>query len=318
MQTILGSGGAIGKELAKALTEYTSEIRLVSRNPEKVNDTDEIFPADLLDPEATDKAVENSEIVYVTVGFEYNLQVWKKCWPRFMSNVITSCIKHNAKLVFFDNMYVYDKNHLDGMTEETPVNPCSQKGKIRAEVEQMLKDKANAGLLKTLIARSADFYGPSIKGSSILTEIVFNPLSEGKKATWLGSSKYKHSFTYTPDAAKATALLGNTPAAYNEIWHLPTASNPYTGKQWVSRIAKAMGKKPRFMVAPKLIIRIMGLFNPLMDEMLEMLYQYDRPYVFISKKIEDRFGIKPTPYEEGIRQIVKKDYSAEKVKSLSS
>ncbi len=318
MQTILGSGGAIGTELAKALTKYTSDIRLVSRNPEKVNATDHLFAADLLDPDATDRAVKNSEIVYVTAGFEYSLEVWKKCWPRLMSNVITSCIKHNSKLVFFDNMYMYDKDHLNGMTEETPVNPCSQKGKVRAEVEKMLKDKANAGLLTALIARAADFYGPSIKGNSLLTETVFKPLSIGKKANWPGSSKYKHSFTYTPDAAKATALLGNTPKAYNEIWHLPTAGNPPTGKEWVEKIARAMEKKPRLQVAPKFVIRVMGLFNPFMEEMTEMMYQYDRDYVFISKKFEERFGFKPTPYEQGIEEIVEKDYSAEKRNSFSA
>lgn len=313
MQTILGSGGAIGTELARALTKYTTDIRLVSRHPEKVNETDELFEADLEDPLATDKAIENSEIVYLTVGLPYSLPVWKKCWPRIMSNVITSCIKHNCKLVFFDNMYIYDKDHLNGMTEETPVNPCSQKGKVRAEIEQMLKDKANAGLVTAMIVRAADFYGPSIKGNSILTEIVFKPLSEGKKATWMGSTKYKHSFTYTPDAAKATALLGNTPEAYNEIWHLPTAPDPFTGKEWIKKIANAMGKKPRYMVAPKFVIRFMGIFNPLMEEMLEMMYQYDRDYVFSSKKFEDRFHIKPTPYEQGIKEIVEKNYSSVKI-----
>ncbi|AVR46059.1 NAD-dependent dehydratase [Christiangramia fulva] len=309
MQTILGSGGAIGTELAKALVNYTTNIRLVSRHPEKVNETDELFEADLEDPQATDKAIKNSEIVYLCVGLPYSLQTWKKSWPRIMSNVITSCIKHNCKLVFFDNMYMYDKDHLNGMTEETPVNPCSQKGKVRAEIEQMLKDKANDGLITAMIVRSADFYGPSIKGSSILTETVFKPLSEGKKANWMGSTKYRHSFTYTPDAGKATALLGNTPDAYNEIWHLPTAPNPFTGKEWIEKIARAMDKKPRYMVAPKFVIRVMGIFNPLMEEMLEMMYQYDRDYVFSSKKFEDRFHIKPTPYEQGIKEIVEKDYS---------
>ena len=42
MQTILGSGGAIGISLAKELMNYTNQIRLVSRNPKKVNETDEL------------------------------------------------------------------------------------------------------------------------------------------------------------------------------------------------------------------------------------------------------------------------------------
>ncbi|HEX7583349.1 MAG TPA: NAD(P)H-binding protein, partial [Prolixibacteraceae bacterium] len=84
MQTILGSGGAIGIELAKALKEFTSEIRLVSRNPKKVNATDELMSADLLNTEDVRKAVKGSSVVYVTIGFPYSVKVWKKSWPKFI------------------------------------------------------------------------------------------------------------------------------------------------------------------------------------------------------------------------------------------
>jgi len=136
MQTILGSGGAIGVELAKALKNYSNEIRLVSRNPQKVNDTDELMSADLLNPAEVRKAVQGSEIVYVTVGFPYNWKVWQESWPKFMRSVIDACKEFNSKLVFFDNIYMYDPDYLNGMTEETPINPSSKKGKIRAQIAQ--------------------------------------------------------------------------------------------------------------------------------------------------------------------------------------
>lgn len=115
MQTILGSGGVIGTELAKALTQYTTDIKLVSRNPEKVNETDILLSADLLHDDKVKKAVEGSSVAYVTVGFPYNLKVWQKSWPKFMESVIAACTEYDCKLVFFDNMYMYDKDHLDGM-----------------------------------------------------------------------------------------------------------------------------------------------------------------------------------------------------------
>lgn len=309
MQTILGSGGAIGTELAKALTQYTSNIRLVSRNPEKVNATDELVSADLLNPAAVQKAVKGSSIVYVTVGFPYSSKVWQESWPKFMENVINACKANNSKLVFFDNIYMYDKDHLNGMTEDTPINPPSKKGKIRAEIAQMIWNQIEAGELTALIARSADFYGPSIKQTSMLTEMVFKKLAPNQKANWLVSVDQRHSFAYTPDAGKATALLGNTDDAYNEVWHLPTASNPYTGKEWIETIAKEMGVSPRYQIAPRLLVRILGLFIPIMKEMVEMLYQYDRTYVFDSSKFEKRFNIVPTSYLEGIKNIIKIDHS---------
>lgn len=309
MQTILGAGGAIGVELARALKDYTNKIRLVSRNPKKVNETDELFKADLLNATEVKNAVKGSSIVYVTVGFPYNYKTWKECWPKFTENVIDACIVNDCKLVFFDNIYMYDPNYLDGMDEETPINPPSKKGKIRAQIADMILSKVKEGKLTALIARSADFYGPGIKNTSMLTETVFNPFSSGKKANWMASLNYKHSFTYTPDAAKATALLGNSEEAYNQVWHLPTAKNPYTGREWIQAIAKEMGVAPKTQTAGKFIVRLLGLFIPLMREMPEMMYQYDRNYVFNSDKFEQQFNFKTTPYPDGIKEIVKSDYS---------
>jgi nucleoside-diphosphate-sugar epimerase len=309
MQTILGAGGAIGVELARALKDYTNDIRLVSRNPKKVNETDELFKADLLNTTEVKKAVKGSSIVYVTVGFPYNYKIWKECWPKFTENVIDACIVNDCKLVFFDNIYMYDPNYLNGMNEETPINPPSKKGKIRAQIADMILSKVKEGKLTALIARSADFYGPGIKNTSMLTETVFNPFHSGKKANWMASLNFKHSFTYTPDAAKATALLGNTEAAYNQVWHLPTAKNPYTGREWIEAIAKEMKVKPKTQTATKFIVRIIGLFIPLMREMPEMMYQYDRDYVFNSDKFEQHFDFEVTPYLDGIKEIVQSDYS---------
>src|SRR5690606_15950706 len=125
MQTILGAGGAIGVELAKALIQYTDLIRLVSRNPVRVNPSDELFQADLTNKEEVRQAVKGSSVVYLTVGFPYSAKVWQEVWPKTMRNTIDACKEHQAKLVFFDNIYMYDPGFLEGMNEETPINPPS-------------------------------------------------------------------------------------------------------------------------------------------------------------------------------------------------
>jgi nucleoside-diphosphate-sugar epimerase len=203
---------------------------------------------------------------------------------------------------------MYDKDHLNPMTENTKVNPPSKKGEIRKQIAEMIMEQAEVGEFKALIARSADFYGPAIENTSLLTETVFKPLSQGKTANWLADDSCKHSFTFTPDAAKATALLGNTDHAYGQVWHLPTASNPLTGEEWVEAIAKKLDVKPKHRVVSPFIVRIMGWFIPIMKESVEMLYQYDRDYVFDSSKFASEFDLKPTPYEEGISAIIASDY----------
>ncbi len=303
MQTILGAGGAIGVDLARELKAYTSHIRLVGRNPKKVNDGDELFPADLTDPLQVDAAVAGSEVVYLLIGLEYKLRVWRQDWPPLMRNVIMACEKHSARLVFFDNMYMYDNQYLGHMTEETPIKPSSQKGRIRAQLVQMIMDETEAGRLTALIARAADFYGPGVR-SSVLQEMVPKNFRQGKKANWFASVDKKHSFTYTPDAARATAILGNTPDAFNQAWHLPTAAPAWTGRQFITAFAREMGVKPDYMVVGPFLLRILSLFMPVMKEFVEMIYQYDRDYVFDSGKFERRFNFDPTPYEEGVRAVV--------------
>jgi len=305
MQVILGTGGAIGNDLAKELKKYTKSIRLVARNPKKINNDDELFEADLLNQQQVDKAVEGANVAYLTVGLKYNAKVWQKQWPVIMQNVINACKRHKTKLVFFDNIYMYNPNMLNGMVEETEISPSSKKGKVRAHIAQMILDEIAAGKLEALIARSADFYGPGIR-NSVLNETVVNNLKAGKKANWFCSAKHKHNFTYTPDAAEATALLGNTESAYSEVWHLPTAA-PLTGKQWIETIAAELHVVPKLMVVPKFLIQIMGLFNPIMKEFVEMLYQYDRDYYFDSSKFETVFKMLPTPVNEALRSVVKSD-----------
>jgi len=181
MQTILGSGGIIATELAKSLVQFTKDIRLVSRNPKKVSASDTVLSLDLTKPEDIDKAIEGSEIVYVTIGFEYSFKEWQAKWPPFMKNVIIACKKYNSKLVFFDNVYMYDKDRLNGMDEETHINPPSKKGKVRAQLVKMIMDEVEAGNLTALIARCADYYGPNIERNGMIRELIFNNFSAGKK-----------------------------------------------------------------------------------------------------------------------------------------
>lgn len=303
MQVILGAGGAIGNDLAKELLKYSKEIRLASRNPKKINDNDELVKCDLTNPKEVDEAVKGCKVAYLVTGLPYRLRNWQEQWPQIMRNVIDACKKHKTRLVFFDNIYMYHPDKLNPMTEETEVKPSSKKGQVRALIAQMVLDEIRTGKLEALIARAADFYGPRIT-NSVFNEVVFKNLKAGKKANWFCSLNYLHNFTFTPDAAKATALLGNTGSAYNQVWHLPTVS-PVTGKEWIEKVANELGVEAKTQVASKFIIQVMGIFNPIMKEFVEMLYQWNRDYNFDSSKFETVFKMKPTSIDEGIRQIVK-------------
>jgi nucleoside-diphosphate-sugar epimerase len=128
MQVILGAGGVIGNGLATELKKFTGAVRLAARNPEKVNPEDELVKTDLTLFPDVDRAVKGSDVAYLTAGLPYKTSVWQQQWPQIMRNTIDACKKHGVKLVFFDNVYLYGL--VDGaMTESTPVNPSSKKGK---------------------------------------------------------------------------------------------------------------------------------------------------------------------------------------------
>ena len=311
MQTVIGSGGTIGIPLTKELKKYTDKIRLVSRNPKKVNDTDELFPLDVKNVAGIEKAVAGSDVVYITIGFNYNLKVWQNTWPPFMQAVIDACKIHKAKLVFFDNVYMYARSAIPHMTENAPLDPPSKKGMVRKQLVDMIMNEVQKGGLTSLIARSADFYGPDTN-KSVLAETAAKNLLKGKKAMVFGDPTKIHTYTFTPDAGRATALLGNTVDAYNQVWHVPTTKERLTNLEWIDLIAKELNVAPKIQKIPKWMLYILGIFNSDIKEFPEMLYQNEMDYVFDSSKFEQKFGITATPPKEGVKMMM------EYLKSINS
>jgi nucleoside-diphosphate-sugar epimerase len=130
--------------------------------------------------------------------------------------------------------------------------------------------------------------------------LVFEPLAKKRKASWLVNDAVPHSFTYTPDAAQSLVQLAERPDTWNQTWHVPTAPNPITGKEFVALTAKAFGMAPRHRVLSRPMLRIAGWFDPVVAESYEMLYQNEAPYLFDSSKFAREFGFTGTAYADGI------------------
>lgn len=303
LHTILGAGGAIANELLPILMNANEKVRIVARHPKQIIGVESVA-ADLSDAKQTLEAIKGSSIVYLLVGLEYDYKVWAQKWPHVMSNTINACKASGAKLIFFDNVYMYGK--VKGkMTEETAFNPCSKKGVLRATIVNELLSEIKSGALTGMVARSADFYGSSATKTSVPNMLVFDNFSKGKKAQWLVNADVPHSLTYIPDAGKALYLLAKDESAYNQTWHLPTRSNPLTGKQFIALAAEAMNQPNKYSVLSKLMIRLAGLFIKPIKESYEMIYQSDSDYLFDSTKFEQHFGFVPTSYEDGIKETAK-------------
>lgn len=300
--TILGAGGVIARELTDALQAQGAHVRLASRRVQSAPAGTEHMLADLLDAGAVDRAVAGSDVVHLVAGLRYDTAVWQSEWPRVMAHAIEACLRHGARLAFFDNVYAYGQG--DGpMTEDTPFNPCSRKGEVRAAIAATLLDAMRHRGLTALIARSADFYGPGAT-NSLIESVVVARLRAGKTPQWVGRPDAVHSFTYTPDAGAALARLTLEPTAWGQTWHLPTSAEAMTGDRLVRLANELAGRPQRVQVAPRWLLRAMGWFVPILRENDEMMYQFEHDYRFDSRKIERAFGLRATGYREGMQRTL--------------
>jgi nucleoside-diphosphate-sugar epimerase len=185
------------------------------------------------------------------------------------------------------------------MTETTPYRPVSKKGIVRKQVAEMVMKAVEKGEIEALIARAADFYGPATP-LSFITAMVFENFVKGKKAQWMIRDDVRHALTYTPDAGKATALLGNSSEAFNQVWHLPTDPSVLTGKEFIELTAEHFDAEPKYSVLKKGLLKMIGAFIPVIRESIEMLYQMEDDYIFYSSKFDRTFNFKTTRYEDGI------------------
>lgn len=299
LHTILGANGVIARGLSMHLNRAGQAVRQVSRHPRAQQATDDLRSADLLDARATADAVAGSEVVYLVVGLPYDTVAWQTQWPIVMRNAIDACQRHGARLVFFDNVYAYGSVQ-GAMTEETPFNPCSRKGEVRAAVATTLLNAMQKGNIQALIARSADFYGPGAT-NSLLHAVLFERLRAGKAPQWIGNPAAVHSFTYTPDASLALAALGQSPACFGQTWHLPTDPSPTTGEQWVRLACELAGQPYRLQVMPNWLLKPMGWLVPAIRENNELMYQLSQDYRFDSNKVANQLGLFATPCRVGLQ-----------------
>ncbi|MCP1250747.1 MULTISPECIES: NAD-dependent epimerase/dehydratase family protein [Elizabethkingia] len=308
MQTILGANGQIGEELARELKRnFTSDIRIVSRHAKKVNDTDKIFSADLSVREKAIEAVRGSEIAYFTLGLPISSDLWEKQFPIILRNVIDACKVNGTKLVFFDNTYMYPQDDRI-LTEDTAFAPVGRKGRVRREMAEMVLKEIQSGELEAVICRAPEFYGPA-KTQSITNTLIFNNIKEGKTLKVPLSDKKKRSLIWTPDASRATALIGNTPDAFGQTWHLPVDKSHPTYREFIRTASGIYGKDLKYSVVPKFVFSIGALFNKKMKELLELLPRYEHNNVFDDSKFRKRFPeFNVTSYKQGIEQIKKEQF----------
>ncbi|TXH46798.1 MAG: NAD-dependent epimerase/dehydratase family protein [Burkholderiaceae bacterium] len=303
MQTILGATGQIAVELARELRrKHTSELRLVSRNPRKVNETDALVAANLLDAGQTAAAVKGSEVVYFTAGLPPDTALWEAQFPTMLRNALNASRAAGARFVYFDNTYMYPQD-ARVLTEDAPFQPNGRKGQVRAAMATMVLEEMARADIPVLIGRAPEFYGPG-KTQSFTNALVIDRLRLGEQPRVPLRDDTLRSLIWTPDASRALAALGNAPDAFGQTWHLPCDDERLTYKQFVALAAAAFGRPPDYTVIGGLTMTVAGLFKKEVREIRELLPRYKQDNLFDSTKFKRRFpDFAVTTYREGLRQI---------------
>lgn len=304
MQTVLGANGQIAEQLTRYLHDnITEDIRLVSRKPAKLYDTDQLASANLMDADATADAVAGSDIAYLTVGLPMDSTLWEQQFPVMMANTIAACRKHGTKLVFFDNTYMYPRTSTP-QDEDTPFQPVGRKAAVRAQIANMLLKEMDSGSIEAVICRAPEFYGPG-KTKSLSNSAVFDRIKQGKRPMIPITAHTKRTMIWTPDASRGMGLIGNTPDAYGQTWHLPTDPKRLTYAQMIEIASSVTGRDIRYTTVPEIAFKVGGWFNPAVKEASELLPRYRDDNIFDSTKFARRFpDFKITTYREGIAEIL--------------
>ena len=299
---VLGTG-AIGRAVLEELIGRGESVRMVNRSGkmEEVPAEVEVVASDLYDQANVREVTRGAKVIYQATQPNYN--EWTEKFPLLQKSIIDGLTGSNAKLVVVENLYMYGETNGEPMTEDTPYHAHTRKGRVRGEISKAAFDAHKDGRIRATTARGGNFFGPWGTDSTMGAR-VFYPLLHGKPAQLIGRTDLPHSHTYVKDFGKALVTLGERSEADGQAWHVPNDMPHITQGEMVRMFAEEAGVEPKMSSMGKLMMRIGGLFIPEAKESVEMMYEFDQPFVVDSSKFENTFGMKATPMREAIRETV--------------
>jgi nucleoside-diphosphate-sugar epimerase len=298
---VIFGAGPVAMAVMEELRVQGRRIRMVSRSgkieaPENV----EVSSGDASDLETAGKLCEGAAVVYNCACPPYDK--WPELFPELQNGIMVGAANAGAKLMSMENLDMYGSPRGKALTEALPYDALTRKGMVRARMAEELMTAHEGGRVSVVCARASDFFGPRARLSA-MGERVFNPALKGRKVRVLGNPDLAHTFTYIADIGRALVILGQRDEALGQIWHIPS---PETGttREFIEAVFDEAGHKPRIQTMSRLMVKTIGLFQPIMREREEMLYLWEEPFVVDHSKFETAFGFKATPLREAIKETL--------------
>lgn len=291
LHVILGAG-QVGARLAALLRSRGLQVRQVRRSGAS---SAEVMVGDMRERGFAARATAGAAVVYDCMNPAYHR------WPQELLAIAGGALhgaqQAGARLVALDCLYMYGRPE-GPMREDSPLNPCSRKGELRVKLAELRLAAHRRGDVRVAIGRASDFFGPDLQ-QSLWNDRFMRRILAGGKGEVFGDPDLPHSFTYTGDVARGLMVLGEHEAALGQVWHLPTPAAEST-RALAARLGRALGVAGAVKAVPRWLVRTMGLVSPMMRELVEMIYQFELPYVIDDSKFRAAFGEAATPVDEAV------------------
>jgi nucleoside-diphosphate-sugar epimerase len=299
---VVFGAGQVGRALSAHLAGRGLAVRSVSRNrPQDLVDGVDWRSADASDLTAAADAAAGATVIYQCLNAPYT--DWPTRFPPLQRGVLHAAEQTGALLVSLENLYGYGPIGGAAMTEDLPLAATTVKGQTRAAMTQELLAAAEAGRVQIAIGRASDFFGAGVTTGTTLGERVFANALAGKRADFIGNPDLRHTYSYVPDVAAGLATLGTDARAIGGVWHLP-GPETVTTRELLGLLAGDVGHPVGVRNLPKLAVRALGAFNPLLRELVEMSYQFDEPFVLDTTKYQLTFETSPTPLAAAVTTTI--------------
>lgn len=304
MTAIIGASGAVGRALVDEWQRRSIRPVVLARDAARLealfSGRAEIRAADLARPEEAARALEGVREAVYCVGLPY---------PRFAEHPVLMRKALEAarragvrRMIVVTSVYSYGHPRAARVSEDHPREPETRKGRFRKEQEDAAMEAHSPGVFETLVLHLPDFYGPHASNS--LAFMMLESLTQGRAARWLGDPDAPHEFVFVPDAARVIAQLLARPACFGRRWNLAGAG-AISGREFAALAARELGVPARILPTGRLMLRLGGLFSPLLRELVELQYLGETPVLLDDRALAAELGgIPKTPYSEGVREMI--------------
>ena len=301
LHVIFGSG-PLGQAVMRELVQRGKQVRLVNRSgkaPQNGYAGVQVMAGDAYNLDFTRRACQEAAVVYQCAQPPYD--EWAEKFPPLQANILEGAASAGAKFIVGENLYMYGESN-GPIHEGLPYSAQTRKGKVRGEMAEAVLEAHRSGKVRAASARGSDFYGPLVQDSTLGDRAII-PAFQGKTASLTGQLDLPHTYTYIDDFGKAMVILGERDEALGQAWHVPNPPT-LTQRQLMRLFFEEIGKSPKMSGMGKLTMRMGGLFIPAARETVEMMYEFEKPFVVDHSKFSRAFGDIATPHQAGVKATV--------------